>query len=366
MLRNWSIICTLALMGTCAVLASFADGADGNPVAHVKVFKVERSSDIGKISGMGSISCPKSLELGFDETGCIAEMLVDEGERVRAGQLLARLDDSVLVAEKAAIEARLVVAETEVKYNKNEVRKKQLLVDKDAVSDTDFRKALFELEKAEASVLVAKAEIRTIETKIRKKTLVAPIAGIVAQRHVDVGASIMPGSNKVMRVIQCEEVFAEIDLGERLYPILSRAVGAQIQVDAFPGKIFHGQIDRVGPEVDKKNRTFKVRIIAPNPDLALRPGMFAQAQISVRIENAPILVPVGSLLDTPLKSGPNTVFVIKDGLSLKRSVTIGEIKDSSVEIVKGLEQGDIVAIDGIDGLADLSEVVVDSIKESGT
>lgn len=355
----------ISVIGICALflLCPSVYCAEKSGMPRVKVLKIDRPSDMIKISGMGSISCPRSLELGFDDTGSISEMLVDEGDKVREGQVLAKLDDSVLRAEKSSMEAKLVAALAEVKYYQNELTKKESLFNKDAVSDTEYKKALFELEKADAAVSVAKAEIRTIEAKIAKKVLVAPVFGIVAQRHADVGAVIMPGSNKVLRVIQCNEVYAEVEFGERLYPVASKATEADIQVDAIPGRLFRGKIDRIGPEIDKKTRTFKLRIKAANSDLALRPGMFAQAQVYVPNENVPVSAPLSAVLGRA-QVGQGAVYVVKDGVTVKRPVLIGAVKDSSVEIVKGLEIGDLVVIDGLNRVSDLSEVFIESVQEN--
>lgn len=350
---------------TCSLLMLSTDiyGSGASSKPKVKVLKISRISDMIKIAGMGSIGCPKSLELGFDDTGCISEMLVDEGDRVREGQVLAKLDDSVLRAEKVSMEAKLLAAQAEVKYYQNELTKKESLFNKYAVSDTEFQKALFELEKADAAVSVARAEIKTIEAKMAKKVLLAPVFGIVAQRHVDVGAVIMPGSNKVLRIIQCNEVYAEVEFGERLYPVASRAVEADIQVNAIPGRLFRGKVDRIGPEIDKKTRTFKLRIKVGNSDLALRPGMFAEAQVFVPNENVPVTIPLTAVIGRA-QVGQGYVFVIKDGVSVKRPVIIGAVKDSSVEIVNGLEIGDLIVTDGQDKVSDLSEVIVEAVQEN--
>lgn len=353
----------LIVMSLLSLVPGDVSAAETSSKLKVKVIKINRNSDTIKIAGMGSITCPKSLEIGFDDNGCISEMLVDQGDRVQEGQLLARLDDSVLKAEKEAMEAKLMAAQAEVKYYKNELTKKESLFSKSAVSDTEFQKAMFELEKADAAVAVAKAEIRTIEAKIAKKVLLAPVFGIVAQRHADVGAVIMPGSNKVLRLIQCNEVFAEIELGERLYPAACRAKEAEIQVSAIPGRIFRGKIDRIGPEIDKKTRTFKLRIKIPNSDLVLRPGMFTDAQVFVPDENVSLSLPSSSIIGGN-QSGQATVYVVKDGVAVRRNVVVSSIKDSVVEIANGLELGDLVVVEGTDRVSDLAEVIVESVKEN--
>jgi membrane fusion protein, multidrug efflux system len=332
---------------------------DGKP--HVKVLKIGSFAETASLGGMGSLSCPRSVELGFDDAGVISEMQVEEGDRVEKGDVLAKLEDSVLKAEKGTLEAKMLSAQAEVKFYQNEVVKRETLFSKDAVSETELRKSQFELEKAQAAEKMVSAELNTIQAKLQRKVLVAPISGVLAQKHADAGSVMMPGNNKVVRLIQCDEAFAEIELGERMYPVVQRGEIADIKVDALPGKTFRGKVDLICPEIDKKTRTFKVRIRIPNKDLLLRPGMFVQAEIKVPQGDSPIIIPSRSLLIKDAQT--NAVFVIKDGMALRRSVLLGGVSGEKAQIARGLSPGDLLVTDGTDRISDLAEVTVDSVEE---
>ncbi len=352
-----ALVVTFVTAGFAAASESLPSLESSKPV--VKVIEIGASEKgFGVIQGMGSVSCPRTLELGFDETGVIAAMLVDEGDRVREGQTLATLDDSVLRSEKSATEARLKQALAEVKFFANELEKKKGLFKKDALSDTDLKTAELELEKATAKVELVKAEIATVETKLKKRVLKAPISGVIAERHADVGSVMMPGSNRVLDLIQCRYAFAEVELGERMFPLVRTGQRAKVHVDALAGKVFYGGIVLIGHRIDKKHRTFTVKIRIDNPDLELRPGMFARAEILLPKDLKSVRIPRTALIVSESDGG--SVMVVKNGIALKRKVTVGSVTDDTVQIVAGLRRGDLVIVEGQGSVADLEEVSVEA------
>jgi membrane fusion protein, multidrug efflux system len=337
-----------------------AQAKSAGPPETVKAVKVQASSS-ASITGMGSISCPHTCELGFDDTGVVSEILAEEGEEVQKGQTLARLDASVLSAEKATSEAKLAAATAEVKFYQNELNKKEKLFEKNAVSETDLNKATLELERAKASVDLARAELATAEARLNKKNLCAPISGIISQRHVDVGSVIMPGSNKVFSLIQCRTAYAEIDLGEKMFPLAKPGMPVKIQVDALEGKVFPGKVLRVAPQIDKKNRTFVLKISVDNIGGALKPGMFARAEIAPQTDGQPVWIPKKAVMSS--EDHRQYVFVVKDGVALRRQVRTGQNERERIEILNGLTIGDVVVVEGQDRISDLDEVSA-SISDS--
>lgn len=329
----------------------------------VKVLRVGEEIGKGAVSGMGSISCPRTLELGFDDTGVVGQILVDEGDLVQEGDILAKLDSSVLEAEKGATEAKLLSAQAEMNFCQNELAKKESLFSKNAISDTELKKTALELEKAKASLEYTRAEIRTLETRIRRKILNAPISAIVSQRHVEVGSVIMPGSNKVVSLIQCRKAFAEIELGEKLFSTVKPGMSAKIWVDALGGRAFEGKLIRIAPQIDKKNRTFILKLEIDNADWTLRPGMFVRADISLSKGQEPVWIPQKALAGSSSTS-PSFVFVVKDGVALKREVQVGAKSGNKVEILKGLTKGDLVVIDGLNRIADLEDVNIEIVEDA--
>jgi membrane fusion protein, multidrug efflux system len=357
MVRVLFVILIGCLTMTSFVAPSWAGKTDSKSAATkvaVKTVRIGGRAAGEPVTGMGSVSCARNVDLGFDETGLVSEILVDEGDGVKPRQLLAKLDDSVVAAEKIAIEAKIQAAQSEVAHYRGDLKNKESLYQRDALSDAELKKASFELQKAEAVLAMAKAELAMNHAKHARRFLYAPNAGIITHRYVDVGSVIMPGSSKVVRLVQCEEAFADVELGEKLYPVIPRSKQIAVEVDALPGKVFQGQLKRIGVEIDKKNRTFPVRIRIANPDLMLRPGMFVRAKIQIPGVEEPIWTPKKALLTSGTRE--NAVFVVRDGVALRRPVVLANVAENKAYIAKGLEKGDMVVVEGQERLSDLAEV----------
>lgn len=311
---------------------------------------------------MGSIMCPRSLDLGFEESGVVSEVSVDEGAVVSEGQYLAKLDDSVIRAQKESAESKLKAATVEVQFYENEVLRMEGLYQKEAISDLELRKNRFQLEKARAGVDVAKSEIALMEVRLKARVLRAPISGIVVKRHLDVGSTVMAGSNRVFTMIQCLEAFADIELGEKLYAAVRPGQRATVYVDAVGDKAFEGVVERIGQQIDEKNRTFTVRIRMSNPHLLLRPNMFARAKIRTSPSAETFSIPRTALLNAA-GSHENAVYIVKDGVALRREVKVGDASKERVQVLRGLARGDMVVVEGQDRLSDLSDVVAEIVDQ---
>ena len=345
------ITMSIILSGMGFVHAS--DSPTSPHAVKVKAVVVSTPKGANTITGMGSISCQRNLELGFDDRGCISEMQVEEGDYVRQGQTLAKLEDSVTIAEKSAVEARLNASIIDVKFYENEVTRTEELYKKEAVSETELKKMQFQLEKAKAAVDVSKAELDTLEARVKTKTLLAPIEGFIARKHADVGSTLMPGQNKVLSLVQCREAYADIELGEKLYNLVREGQTAVIRVDAMGDTAFKGKVSRVGPQIDERNRTFIAKIKIPNPHLALRPNMFARAEIQVADKQS-IWLPKTALVQQASERA--LVLLVKDGMAVLQDVLVGEESQGRVQIVKGLVDGDVVIVEGHAGVSDRTAV----------
>lgn len=341
-------------------IAAERDKSASPDAIQVKAIVVPAPKGSNVITGMGSISCPRNLELGFDDKGCISEMDVEEGDYVRAGQLLAKLEDSVTIAEKAAVEAKLNAALIDVKFYENEVVRTEQLYKKEAVSETELKKMQFQLEKAKASVEVARAELNTLEARLKTKALLAPIEGFISRRHADVGSTLMPGQNKVLSLVQCREAYADIELGEKLYNLIREDQTAVVRIDAMGDHVFKGKVARVGPQIDERNRTFTVKIKIPNPQLALRPNMFARAEIQIA-DKQPVWLPKKAVVQR--SSDRAFVLLVKDRVAVLHDVSVGGESQDKVEIVHGLTEGDVVIVEGQRGVSEGTAVNVTILDE---
>jgi membrane fusion protein (multidrug efflux system) len=180
------------------------------------------------------------------------------------------------------------------------------------------------------------------------------MAGVVTRRAITPGELAAPGV-PLFVVAQTGSVYVTLDLSETDLGQVRSGQPVALRVDAYPGRIFEGVVREVAPAGDPRTRTFKVKVVVPNADRALRPGMFARGEITVgRVVNA-LVIPRDAV---STDSGQPTVFVVVDGIARSRTVAIGPTYGPVVEIRGGLALGDSVIVSGQSGLTDGTAVTI--------
>lgn len=346
---NRALVCltlTAALFGPCLFLEAQAAPAPP-PVPEpgrvpVKVVRVAEEAG-GGLSGLGSARCRQSLELSFEVIGLLSQVLVEEGELVQKGQVLARLDDKVQAAELQARQAEALAAAAEVERLKAKKEEKEKLFQGRAATQAEVREVGFELDKALAKQRASQAEVAAMQGREKNMVLKAPVAGVVLKRLSEPGEVVSPNSNrKVLKLGDCRQVLAEVELGERLYTQVRAGQEVTLMADALPGRRFAGKVHAVGVEVDEKNRTFVVKVAVDNPDLALKPGMFVRASLLAAGQAASLWLPPQAL--TQEQGDQAEVTVIQDRKATPRKVRLGRREPGRVQVLEGVAAGDLVLV----------------------
>jgi len=350
-----AIVAVAVIVSAGASLLAEAQETQKKTGVPVKALKVGRT-DKNVITGMGSLNCKNAVDLGFDVPGVIAEVLVKEGDRVNEGQVLVKLDQRTVDAEIAVEKAGVIAGQAEFNFQSSEYLKKEELFQKEAISDSELQKAVFERERSVASIQSAKRKVEAAETKKAKMSLVSPATGIISKIYIKAGEVVNYSAFKVLRLIECQEADAEIELGEKTYSLVGLNQQVNLTVDALPGRRFVGVIYHISPEVNPKNRTFSIRARVNNSDMILRPGMFVRGEIDVKKGGGPIVIPDSALL--PKTGESDGVYVVKDGVALRRRVKIGRREMGRAHVLEGLGPGDLVIVEGQDKISDLADVAV--------
>ena len=225
------------------------------------------------------------------------------------------------------------------------------------MSDSELKKTKYEMEKAQADLETARAQQESISAKKQQRILRSPVSGVVAKRYVETGAVVTPGVHRVLRLLQCEEAVALIELGEKVYKHIRPGQRVLIQVDTLGGKEFVTKVNRVCPEIDKKNRTFTIEAKIANPDTVLAAGMSCRASIEPQhYSEASLWIPKKALLSRQGES--ETVYIVKDGVAVSRRVQTGTEAADRVQILGGLKEGEVFIVEGNENISDLTEVTV--------
>jgi len=283
-------------------------------------------------------------------------VLVDIGGRVRAGQTVATLDAREIEAQVDAARAAVNVAKASVEAAEAALANAVLehdratnLFDKGALprqrldaADTAHRSAVAQRDLARANLAQSEAALRRAVEVRRDAVLVSPIAGVVVERNFDAGSLVGPGDKAVVviadtRYLKLEAGVAELEAGR-----LRVGMPARIEVQARPGQHVQGQLAAIAPEIDARNRHFKVEVRVPNDAGDLLSGMYATARIETSRAAATATLPRDAITT---REGKRIVLKVSQGAVQPATVTEGISDDTRVQIVSGLAIGDVVVAD---------------------
>lgn len=304
----------------------------------VEVAATKRAEMAAVYTGTAPVEAERKAFVMPKVKGEIRSVLADEGQRVRAGQVLARLDGDQLRLEVALAEATMRKLERDYQRNTE-------LQDKGLISAVSIDNLKYELEAAKASWELARLQLSY--TDIR-----SPISGTVTQRLdvVKVGNTVTPvggviesADSSLFVVEDLDSLILRVNVPERELAKLSVGQLAELSFDAVPGRSFAGEIALISPYVDAATATFGVRIRVTETGGLLRPGMFARVAIVYERKPDALQIPRTALLDG---DGPPKVFVVQDGKAAERAVSLGLSNGAMIEVVAGLTDGEQVVVVG--------------------
>lgn len=294
----------------------------------VEVRKPLRAEMLAVHSGTASLEADQEAAVVAKVGGEVRSLLVEEGQAVKAGQVLARLDGDQLRLEAAKAQATLAKLERDYKRNVE-------LHEKGLMSPGAFENLKYEVEAQRASYDMTRLQLSYTEIR-------APIDGVLAERRIKVGNTIKP-NDELFRIVDMKPLLAYVHVPERELDRLKPGQPAQIQVDAVPGQQFVGRVARLSPVVDPATATFKVTIELDDPTARLKPGMFARIGIVYERRDGALQIPRTAIVDN---EGQSTVFVVEGGKAQQRPIQVGLANAGYVEVTAGLKGAEQVVIVG--------------------
>jgi membrane fusion protein (multidrug efflux system) len=338
------LIATLALTqlgcGNDAQSASPDEEEEKDVTAIPVEIDVSRVGEIAAFfSGTATLEADQEADVVAKATGVVQRLLVEEGDYVRAGQILAELD-----SERSSLE--LVQMEANLKRLENDLARNQDLYDKSLISADAYEEIKYQYESELASVDLAKLNISYASIK-------TPISGYVSERMVKVG-SMVREHEATFRVTDFSPLLAVLFVPERELNKLRVGQSARVLVDASDSP-FEARIERMSPVVDPLTGTFKVTLEVSDDSGILKPGMLGLVNITYDVHDSVVLVPKQAVVQ---EDDASTVFVVRDSVAYQTSVVTGYNDDEEIEIVSGLEPGAVVVTTGQTTLKDSSKVFV--------
>ncbi|TZF91377.1 efflux RND transporter periplasmic adaptor subunit [Cognatilysobacter lacus] len=272
-------------------------------------------------------------------SGVALQVFAEEGQVVRAGQTLVRLD-----AARSALQAAQSSAQMR-KLQANFARSQQLAAQK-LVSASDNDQLRYDLENARAANRLANLELSYAN-------VAAPISGVIAQRSIKPG-NFVQINTPIFRIVDTSRLEAVLNVPEREIATLKRGQPVNLEVDALPGRTFTGTVDRVAPVVDSGSGTFRVICAFPGGGL-LQPGMFGRLRIDYDSRADALVVPRAALLED--ENDP-AVYVVRNGKAIRVPVKLGYSEGGFTEVRQGLRNGEQVVVAGKTALREGSDVQV--------
>jgi RND family efflux transporter MFP subunit len=291
-------------------------------------------------------------------SGYLAKWLVDIGDRVKTGQVLATIDTPELDAELEAAKAQLNASEAEVKVKEADAEFAKTTYERwqgsprGVVSEQERedKKARFDasvaaLNASQARVKLDEAKVDRLTSLTEFKQVTAPFDGVITERHVDIGDLVTAGSttntSPLFGIAQTEQIRVFVNVPQSASVQLGVGSAAEVTASEYPTRTFEGKVTRTSESIDPRARTLRVEVDLSNSDLALIPGMYVKVAFSLKPTTF-VQVPASALLFRA--SGPQVAVVTDDDTVKFRDVTIARDNGHLVEIASGLSEGDRVAL----------------------
>jgi RND family efflux transporter MFP subunit len=304
----------------------------------VTVSVVAKEPVVQEIVGSGTIAAHKTTNIGPRVSGIIDEILVKVGDRVEAGEVLFRTrdDDYAIRVRHARAQARLALAE--VDNMERDLRRVEKLHTQGVASEGRLDDVRTAFETAAARRESAEAGLAEARQNLADTTVKAPYPGVVTQRYVDEGAmmsTIMSANSQVVQIMKIDIVAAIIQVPEIYLSRIHVGTPARVFVDGVDA-VFESEVYILNDRVDHTTRAVEVRLPIRNPDHALKPGLFARAELIPEPRDL-VVVPRGSVMGP---SDARYVFVDDGGVARRRDVTVRELDTRRMEVMDGLAPGD--------------------------
>lgn len=344
---------TLTMAGVVAACSSSAEAGDTAPadietatrVINVEVETVAATGFTELIRLTGTVRANRDVVVSATEAGLVSAILVDQGNPVRAGQAVARLDDTQLRAQVEEARARADLArETWERY-------RRLFEVEQVGSELQYLEARYAAEQSAASLTALSARLDA--TIIR-----APFGGVLDSRDIELGSMIMPGT-PVARVVDLDPVRIRGGVPERYALDVQPGARASVTFQVLEGETFEGDITYVGSAVDPEDRTFPVELTLANPGGLIKPEMVASIEIVRDTRTGVVVVPREVLVRVEagyvayVVEGPG-----EDGVARSRPVELGPAQRNRVVVERGLAAGDRLVVIGQQLIADGDRVRV--------
>jgi len=336
------VLAPAALSG-CSGSESVASAPDSR--VPVRVEAVARRDLVHTVTLSGRLRANAVVEVQPKLPGRIVAFQRWEGDRVAPGDLLLELDATELRLELQRAEAAVAQAAARRQEAERRLARSTELFQKDVLSQAKLDGTEAEARMAAADLATAAATRDLVRQRLADARILAPIDGVLQDRRYSVGDFVAPAAAPIFTLIQTDPLLLEVNVSEQdSTRVRGDDAPVPIAVDALPGRSFAGVVEYLAPSLDPVAFTQLIRLRVPNPDGALKPGMFARLEAVREVASAGLVVPADALVD--LGDGYGVYVVDGDHTARLRQVDVRFVSGNEAAVTVGLAEGEQVIVEG--------------------
>jgi len=319
----------------------------GKKIPLITTFQLEESQFKHFLELQGNVTTKNLLMIYPEYSGVLTNVYVKEGQKVRKGEVLARIDDGGLSQQLAQLKIQSELAKTTFE-------RQQRLWDQKIGSEMQYLQAKSNYESQDQA-------IAQLEQQVAKTIVRAPFSGTIDDVLTEQGSVVMPGQSELMRIVNLDNMYIVTDVPEKYISQITRDKKVEVE---FPilGKKIDSKVRQVGYFINPNNRTFKVEISIPNKERSIKPNLTAKLKINDYTNENALLIPQGIISENA--SGEQYIYVIKDkvgndeAVAEKTVIETGLTQGDLIEVISGLEKGDEIVMEGARSVNDGQKVKI--------
>jgi membrane fusion protein (multidrug efflux system) len=299
----------------------------------------------------GTLLADRQSDLAANANGKVLATFVERGQKVAAGDVIARLDARLAQYSAKAAAAQSKVAKAHLDLASLECERADKLLASGTISRTEYDTTKSQCASSKSSVAAAASQAALASVQAGDSVVKAPFAGIVGERFIDVGEYVLP-STRVVSLFSVDPIRVSIAVPEAEVGQIAVGQTVKFSVSGLGERVFEAEVKYLSPALREATRDLVVEAVAPNPDGTLRPGMFATVHLAtadVRV----LAAPAGAIVREDSRA---MVWVVREGRAVAQYVRTGSTKDDKVSILAGLAEGDLIVLDPPEDLADGTKI----------
>lgn len=308
----------------------------------VSTATVKKQDVSESVSVVGTIAANNDVVVMSETQGRVVNVRAEVGDFKKAGSVLVEIDSEMKEAAYSA-------AKVSYEKSKKDLDRYESLFKEGSVSDSQIEQARWTYQTAKSQYIIARRQFN--DTKIT-----TPISGVVAARYVNLGSMVVgaPQATQIANIVDISTLKARVNVAEK--DVFRLAVGDKVEIttDVFPNTVFTGVISTISSKGDEAH-TYPVEVVLENNKKQLKAGMFAQLTFSPHSTNSALVVPREAIIGS-LKNAQ--VYTVSNNVATLRSVVTGKEVGTDIEIVKGLNEGEVIVVNGQNNLKDHAAVII--------